>query len=83
MLKLRRVTKAKVFFLVLVYVFNFDLFEFPAAILEKGLYHKNGFAPIFYRSYVNRSIYFCVPLHYRGYKVNLAAMDKGKMDVVV
>ena len=40
MLKLRRVTKVKVFFLVLVYVFNFDLFEFPAAILEKGLYCK-------------------------------------------
>ena len=30
-------TKVKVFFLVLVYVFNFDLFEFFAAILEKGL----------------------------------------------
>ena len=27
----------KVFFLVLVFVFNFDLFEFLAAILEKGL----------------------------------------------
>ena len=27
----------KVFFLVLVNVFNFDLFEFSAAILEKGL----------------------------------------------
>ena len=27
----------KVFFLVLVYVFNFDLFQFSAAILEKGL----------------------------------------------
>ena len=25
-------------FLVLVYVFNFDLFEFSAAILEKGLF---------------------------------------------
>ena len=37
MLKLRRVTKVKVFFLVLVYVFNFNLFEVPAAILEKGL----------------------------------------------
>ena len=36
-LKLHRVTKVKVFFLVLVYVFNFDLFEFSAAILEKGL----------------------------------------------
>ena len=37
MLKLCRVTKVKVFFLVLVYVFNFDLFEFSAAILENGL----------------------------------------------
>ena len=31
------VTEVKVFFLVLVYVFNFDWFEFSAAILEKGL----------------------------------------------
>ena len=37
MLKLCRVTKVKAFFLVLVYVFNLDLFEFSAAILEKGL----------------------------------------------
>ena len=37
MLKLCRVTKVKVLFLVLVYVFNFNLFEFLAAILEKGL----------------------------------------------
>ena len=37
MLKLYRVTKVKVFFLVLVYVFNFDLCEFSAVILEKGL----------------------------------------------
>ena len=37
MLKLCRVTKVKVLFLVLVYVFNFHLFEFSAAILEKGL----------------------------------------------
>ena len=37
MLKLGRVTKVKVVFLVLVYVFNIDLFEFSAAILEKGL----------------------------------------------
>ena len=40
MLKLCRVTKLKVFFPVLVYVFNFDLFEFSAAILEKGLFLK-------------------------------------------
>ena len=38
MLKLSRVTQVKVFFLVLVYVFNFDfIFEFLAVILEKGL----------------------------------------------
>ena len=33
MLKLCRVTKVKVRFLVLVYVFNFNLFKFSAAIL--------------------------------------------------
>ena len=38
MLKLGRVTKVKVFFLVQGYVFNFDVFEFSAAILEKGLF---------------------------------------------
>ena len=37
MLKLCRFTKVKVLFLVLVYAFNFNLFEFSAAILEKGL----------------------------------------------
>ena len=37
MLKLGRVTKVKVLFLVLVFVFNFELFKFSAAILEKGL----------------------------------------------
>ena len=40
MLKLGRVTKVKVFFLVLVYFFNIDLFEFSAAILERGLLTK-------------------------------------------
>ena len=35
-MKLCRITKVKVFFLVLVYVFNSHLFEFSAAILEKG-----------------------------------------------
>ena len=38
MLKLCRFTKVKVFYLVLVYVFKFDLFKFLAAILEKGLF---------------------------------------------
>ena len=37
MLKLCRVTKVKVLYPVLVYVFNFNIFEFSAAILEKGL----------------------------------------------
>ena len=44
MLKLSKVTKVKVFFLVLVYVFNFDLFEFSAAILEEGLLKLEGTA---------------------------------------
>ena len=46
MLKLGRVTKVKVFFLVVVYVFDFqdkiNLFEFSAAILEKGLLHNES-----------------------------------------
>ena len=37
MLKPCRVTKVKVLFLVLVYVFNVNLFEFSAAILKKDL----------------------------------------------
>ena len=37
MLTLGILTKVKVFFLVLVYLFNIDLFELSAAILEKGL----------------------------------------------
>ena len=37
MLKLGRVTKVEVLFLVRVFVFSFDLFKFSAAILEKGL----------------------------------------------
>ena len=37
MLKLCRVTKVTVFFLLLIYVFNFDILEFSAAVLEKGL----------------------------------------------
>ena len=44
MLKLCRVTKVKVLSLslVLVYVFNFDVFEISAAILEKGLLVVTG-----------------------------------------
>ena len=47
MLKLGRATKVKVLFLVLVNVFNFDLFEFSAAILEKGLFTSNECVNIF------------------------------------
>ena len=42
MVKRRRVTKEKVVFLVLTYVCNSDLFEFSAAILEKGLLNALG-----------------------------------------
>ena len=43
MLKLGRITKVKVLFLVLVFVFNFDLFKFSAAILKKGLFKNKMF----------------------------------------
>ena len=43
MLKLGRVTKVKVFFLVLVFAFNFDLLNFSAAILGKGLLDRNDY----------------------------------------
>ena len=43
MLKLGRVTKVMVLFLVMIFVFNFDLFKVSAAILEKGLLvHTDG-----------------------------------------
>ena len=41
MLKLGRFTKVRVLFQVLVFVFNFDLFKFSAAILEKGLLNSS------------------------------------------
>ena len=45
MLKFGSVTKVRMLFLVLVFVFNFDLFKFSAAILEKGLFRcPIGFA---------------------------------------
>ena len=42
MLKLDRVTKFKMLFLVLVFVFNFDVPKFSAAILEKGLLPRSA-----------------------------------------
>ena len=47
MLKLCRVTKVNVFFLVLVYVFNFDVFELLEATLEKGLFSEREPANFF------------------------------------
>ena len=44
MLKLGRVTKVKVLFQVLVYILNFNLFEFSAAILEKGVLSHGNFS---------------------------------------
>ena len=38
MLKPCRVTKVKVFFLAVLYIFNLDLVEFSATILKKGLH---------------------------------------------
>ena len=46
MLNLGRVTKVKVLFLVLVFVFNFDLFKFSAAILEEGLFKGANRRPL-------------------------------------
>ena len=46
MLKLGRVTKVKVLFLVRVFVLNFDLFKFSATILEKGLLMSSGIKPV-------------------------------------
>ena len=43
MLKLGSVTKDTVLFLVLVFVFNLDLFKFSTAILEKGLLDKSTY----------------------------------------
>ena len=46
LLKLWRVTKVKVFFLVLVYIYNFDLFEFSTATLKKSLFMFEPFRPL-------------------------------------
>ena len=56
--KLCRVTKVKVFFLALVYVFNFNLFEFSATILEKtGLFSK--FVEVVNKSHVEWRMILC------------------------
>ena len=56
MLKLCRVTKVKVLFLVLVNVFNFNLFEFSAAILEKGLFVLYGMVLTFSANLLEKPI---------------------------
>ena len=58
MLKLGRVTKVKVLFLVLVFVFNFELFKFSAAILEKGLLRKMELTGL-HDSYGSWHLYIC------------------------
>ena len=73
MLKLCRVTKVLVFFLMLVYIFNFDLFEFSAAILEKGLLPR-------IKSPLHRSIVIEVRIysyHYMDGKWKLILMGRG------
>ena len=57
MLKLYRVTKVKVFFLVWVYDFNFNLFEFSAAILEKGLLGNIGYPSVLAREIFSRDAF--------------------------
>ena len=49
-----RVTKVQVLFRMLVFVFNFDLFEFSAAILEKGLLEQmTAYCPGGYHLQIN------------------------------
>ena len=61
MLKLGRVTKVKVLFLVLVFVFHFDLFKVSAAILEKDLLEGSSCIIIFCWLYRSDSIACLVP----------------------
>ena len=57
---------------MLEYVFNFDLFEFLATILEKGLVHLDTL-------YISLSLKLCIPLidnaltavHNNEYHVNI------------
>ena len=62
MLKLGRVTKFKMLFVVLAFVFNFDLVKFSAAIFEKGLlimsweYWERGILPWVF---LLMGVYFC------------------------
>ena len=60
MLKLGRVTKVKVLFLEMVFVFNFDLFKFSAAILEKGLLPK--IFALRFVLFLQHFVFFCVCL---------------------
>ena len=65
MLKLCRVTKVKVLFLVLVYVFNFNLFEFSAAILEKCLLVTQPYPEKRNASFSNRHLLMAKRKSYR------------------
>ena len=68
MLKLCRVTKLKVFFPVLVYVSNFDLCEFSAAILEKGLLIVTIYLPFCFNLCICENIYSAVSNKTINYK---------------
>ena len=47
-----RVTKVKMLFLVVVFVFTFHLFKFSAAILEKGLLSYYQIVQVFSRKFI-------------------------------
>ena len=75
MLKLCRVTKVKVFFLVLVYILNFDLFEFSSATLEKGLFPLIK-SPFHHSIVMEVRIY---SYHYMDGKWKLILMGRGEL----
>ena len=65
MLNLCRVTKVKVLFLVLVFVFNFDLFKFSAAILEKDLFRQGNHVIIVTSSFSKSGVLKLLPFDER------------------
>ena len=74
MLKHGWVTKVKVLFLVRVFVFNFDLFEFSDAILEKGLL-RQSLLFLFTKDTIDKSV--------KGYlsKVTTTGKDASKCEI--
>ena len=77
MLKLCRVAKVKVFFLLLVYVFNFDLFEFSARHFGEG--SIRGICFLFYKHRSKQSDrYFPVLLKFGANSVKLVVIKKNE-----